>query len=259
MADRTLSPEERALRRTWSSLWDSKKGEAGAWDSLSESVFLTLRSEIGELRGRRILEAGCGTGRISARIAEEGGRVTCLDIAPEALALAKRQFKEGDGTRFVLSSILEVPRENEYDVIWNSGVMEHLVAGDQQRAIGEFLSILRPGGKVVLLTPYSRSLLYRMGKWMLEKTHRWPFGREVPVRSLGPVTPASGALVREYSVSFLPLVFDSHKWIPAARPFLKAMYAALVKLLGPRVLFKIDLLCSRAFGGYLLVSVIARR
>jgi 2-polyprenyl-3-methyl-5-hydroxy-6-metoxy-1,4-benzoquinol methylase len=248
--------EEQRILQTWSTLWQSKQGDVAPWDSLSESVFLAVVAEAKPISGRRIMEAGCGTGRISARLADGGAMIACLDIAPEALALAKKQFAEPDRASFIEGSILSVPRGEKYDVIWNSGVMEHFVESDQMAAIREFLAILKPGGRLILLTPYARSGLYRLGKWVLEKLGKWPFGREIPVRTLLPVLPPEGKLVREYSVSFLPLLFDSYKWIPPLKPLMKFLYWGFEKILGTEGLFHWDLRFSRWFGGYLLVSVI---
>src|ERR671938_1299532 len=61
-------------------------------------VFEALVRE-GDLRGRRVLEVGCGTGRLAAALAErEAAKVWAVDPSPEMLAVAKE--RAGRGVRF---------------------------------------------------------------------------------------------------------------------------------------------------------------
>jgi SAM-dependent methyltransferase len=205
------------------------------------------------------MEAGCGRGRISARLCQEGASVTCLDIAPEALDMARTHFPPTVAADFVQGSILSMPRNRRYDIVWNAGVLEHFVADDQRQSVGEFLDLLEPGGKVILLTPYSRSLFYRVAKFVLEKTGRWPFGRETPLTTLKHVIPEHGVLQREYTAAFLPLVFDSHKWFRPLRPICRVLRDAMFLLLRERGIACLDRILSVLLGGYLLVSVVERR
>jgi 2-polyprenyl-3-methyl-5-hydroxy-6-metoxy-1,4-benzoquinol methylase len=252
----TLAPDEDEIRRVWSSYWGSLD-EVAAWDSLSETILLTIERESRLLGGSRVMEAGCGTGRISHRLALAGFEVTCLDITPEALDLAEGVFGATSG-RFVRASILDVPRDQNYDLVWNAGVLEHFTPEDQRKALGEFVSVLSPGGRVVILTPYSRSLLYRIGKVVAEALGRWPYGVEIPKRSLSDILPSGGVLEREYTVCFLPLIFDAYKFIAPLRRPLRWLWHKLLRRFGAQRLAQWDLALSRLLGGYLLVSVLRR-
>ncbi|MEO1639666.1 MAG: magnesium protoporphyrin IX methyltransferase [Pseudomonadota bacterium] len=44
-----------------------------------------------DLRGKRILDAGCGTGAISVALAERGAEVTAVDISPALIAIAQER------------------------------------------------------------------------------------------------------------------------------------------------------------------------
>ena len=144
-------------------------------------------------------------------MAQSGFRVTCLDIVEEALKLAKKTFN-GHPAKFVQASILDLSGQPEHDMIWDAGVLEHFTIEEQRQALQEFLNVLKPGGRVVILTPYSRSLPYRMAKFYLEKTGRWLYGIETPIVSLAPSMPENGRLEREYTVSFLPFFLDCYKF-----------------------------------------------
>ena len=247
-------PGESEIKQVWSSYWGSQE-EAAPWDSLSETILICIEAELAQVPGNDILEAGCGTGRISHRLALGGAGVTCLDITPEALQLAEAVFGGAPGV-FVQGSILDLPRTRLYDLVWNAGVLEHCTPQDQCRALGEFLAVLKPGGRAVILTPYSRSLLYRLGKAVAEALGRWPYGVEIPKSTLADILPPQGVLEKEYTVCFLPLLFDAYKFAGPLRRPLRRGWAALLARFGRERVAEWDRKLSRWLGGYLLVSVL---
>ncbi len=253
-----MPSDREAVARTWSDYWASQTGRVDEWDALSEVIFQTLKREAGTLEGKSIMEAGCGTGRISAQLAREGASVTCLDIVPAALEVARAHFDAPGlrSARFIEGSVLSLPRDESYDIVWNAGLLEHFGEDDQRLALAECVALLKPGGRVIALTPYARSIAYRVAKCLLERIGKWPYGRETPVRSLRPVVPAGARLLREYTVSFLPFLLDCHKFIRCLRAPCRIGRTALTRILGRRGCAALDRLFSRVFGGYLLVSVL---
>lgn len=248
------APDEDAIRHVWSNYW-SNTDEVAPWDTLSEFILRTLEREARGFEHRAILEAGCGTGRISHRVALAGAEVTCLDITTEALDLARQTFGSTPG-RFQQGSILALPRDSSYHLVWNAGVLEHFTPEDQRTALAEFLAVLRPEGRAVLFTPYARSPLYRLGKAVLEGLGRWPYGVEIPKTSLSDCLPPGRRLAKEYSMAFLPLLLDAHKFLrPLQRP-LRWLWVAMLERWGIERLVRWDRKLSDWFGGYLLVSVL---
>ncbi|TVR47145.1 MAG: magnesium protoporphyrin IX methyltransferase [Rhodobacteraceae bacterium] len=49
----------------------------------------------GDLRGARVLDAGCGTGAASAELAARGADVTAIDISPRLVEIARARMPEG--------------------------------------------------------------------------------------------------------------------------------------------------------------------
>lgn len=45
----------------------------------------------GDLRGRRILDAGCGTGALSSALAERGAEVVAVDLSPKLIGIARER------------------------------------------------------------------------------------------------------------------------------------------------------------------------
>lgn len=47
-----------------------------------------VMSLVGNVKGKRVLDAGCGPGRHSKRLVDKGARVTGIDISPEMVSIA---------------------------------------------------------------------------------------------------------------------------------------------------------------------------
>src|SRR5438093_10529475 len=53
----------------------------------------------GDLQARRVLDVGCGTGRLAAALAARGARVWGVDASPEMLAVARERVPRGVGLK----------------------------------------------------------------------------------------------------------------------------------------------------------------
>lgn len=100
------------------------------------------------LEGRRLLDAGCGTGLFSQVASERGARVTSVDVGPGLLA---EVAKKCDSAR-VVGSVEELPFDAaSFEVVICTEVIEH--TPQQDRAISELARVLEPEGILVLTTP----------------------------------------------------------------------------------------------------------
>lgn len=87
---------------------------------------------LGDLRGQRVLDLGCGDGCNAATLAALGARVTGIDIAPRAIEVARARAAinaVGDRTEFVCAPIESVDfPPASFDVVWGNAVLHHLIA-----------------------------------------------------------------------------------------------------------------------------------
>ena len=97
---------------------------------------------------RDVLDAGCGTGRISRYLADRGCRVQGVDLSPGMIAMARRDHAD-IATR--VASVTELPfPDARFDGIlyWYSII--HVADRDLAAAFREARRVLRPGGVVLV-------------------------------------------------------------------------------------------------------------
>lgn len=95
----------------------------------------------------KILDLGCGEGtRLDYLSPRDGWGV---DISSQAIALAKKKYPKH---YFLVGDLTRLPfREEKFDLIYSAFVFEHLER--PEKAIGEALRFLSPGGKLVIIAP----------------------------------------------------------------------------------------------------------
>jgi len=88
-------------------------------------------------RGARILDAGCGAGRVGGRLAALGHRVTGVDLDPELIAAAEQDYP---GPDWHVGDLAELELPDRFDVIVCAGNVMTFVAPDTR---GEILKRMR--------------------------------------------------------------------------------------------------------------------
>ena len=79
----------------------------------------------------KILEAGSGTGGLSQQLAKAGADVFVLDIVPACLQAARRKGAAPGTLQGVVGDLFHCPfPDGAFDVVFNSGVMEHFEPDD---------------------------------------------------------------------------------------------------------------------------------
>lgn len=148
-------------------LWAEEYDKSlGYLNSFEENVFLRF---LGNLEGKKVLDIGCGTGRLIPELKHRGGEVVAADLSAKMLNLTSKKFP---GVKTVVADIDDLPFEDEsFDMVIAMFVVVHL--GDLRRAFDEVYRVLKNGGVFILSNINQR----KAPKLKL------PDGREIVIKS----------------------------------------------------------------------------
>jgi SAM-dependent methyltransferase len=103
-----------------------------------------LLALLGPQPGERILDAGCGTGHLTAEIAQSGARVLGVDRSEAMIAQARENFPL---LEFETRDLCELPYQDEFDAVFSNAVL-HWVH-PPEAAAAAMARALKPGGRLV--------------------------------------------------------------------------------------------------------------
>ena len=104
--------------------------------------------DISLLKGKEVLDAGCGGGRYSVAWRLLGAkRVVGIDISALGISDAKQRIAQAgtDGVILEQGDVLALPfEESSFDIVSSNGVLHHTV--DWKSGVSEVVRVLKPGG-----------------------------------------------------------------------------------------------------------------
>jgi trans-aconitate 2-methyltransferase len=95
--------------------------------------------------GERILDLGCGTGHLTAKIAESGASVIGLDSSVSMIAQARQNFP---ALKFVLSDAKSFRFDEPFDAVFSNSALHWIQ--DAEAVVRCVAAALRPQGRFVL-------------------------------------------------------------------------------------------------------------
>jgi len=114
-----------------------------------QKAFAFLKSNLGSLSARCVLDLGCGRGRWTKKYASLGCRVTGVDISFEAVKALAQEMPEHHFLRQDISKLI-VPAET-FDIVNSVTVLQHMPVDLQSEAVRRAAAALKKGGYLVLL------------------------------------------------------------------------------------------------------------
>jgi SAM-dependent methyltransferase len=147
-------PALREVRRRWDSsaeIWD--RGYTKYGDTYRRIIFNpALFPMIGEVKRKRILDAGCGTGYLTRLLAEKGAEVTGVDLSCKFMEIARYYEKKKPlGIRYLRADLARLSRlpKSHFDMVISVYVICDV--RDYDRAIKEIARVLKHKGRFIFL------------------------------------------------------------------------------------------------------------
>lgn len=124
---------------------------ASYWDETASLLSVRLERngvDLGSLKGKSLLDAGCGGGRYTGAWRRLGAApARGIDISPINVAEARKraELSELSELEFDHGDVLELPyAADSFDMVFSNGVLHH--TRDWKKGIGENLRVMKPGG-----------------------------------------------------------------------------------------------------------------
>jgi SAM-dependent methyltransferase len=125
---------------------------------------------LGDLRGKSVLDIGCGEGTNSILLAKLGAQVTGIDISPKSIELAERraEINQVRGSCRFLCSPLETAEleQGSFDIIWGDAILHHVIA-DLANVLSRLTLWAKPGALMVFGEPVNFNQTLRRIRFMV--------------------------------------------------------------------------------------------
>ena len=114
-----------------------------------ESLFYNIFDLVGDVKNKVILDAGCGEGRLSRLLAEQGGEVDACDVS--ATMIKEANFTESSqphGIKYFTHDLTDALSGNRmYDIVVANLVLFNI--HDLDAVVSNISRVLRPNGKFI--------------------------------------------------------------------------------------------------------------
>jgi len=196
-----------STRAHWEKFWQDRE-QIEAVYSNEERIYLNL-IKVTEIKGKKILEIGAGSGRDSLQLAHENAMVYVLDYSPQALQIIKKLKGRNDNqVHLFQADAFQIPMPDEpLDIVFHQGLMEHFK--NPLPLLNEHFRVLKPGGLLLVDVP-QRYHIYTLIKHFLIFFNKWFAGweTEFSIKQLKKLVIQSGFTIRhEYGSWMRPSLF----------------------------------------------------
>lgn len=181
---------------------------------------------LGDVRGCRIVDFGCGSGANSVHLANRGAHVWAVDISEDLIRIAQRRMAvsgRADGAQFIVGSAHDLPfPDGAIDVVFGIAILHHL---DLKLVSREVHRVLKPGGRAIFQEPVRNSALVRFVRSLIpyRAPDVSPYERPLTDAELRAfAAPFASMRSRAFNLPFVPLA----EFVPVVKRRMNAVYRA---------------------------------
>jgi SAM-dependent methyltransferase len=152
-----------------------------SWRLLEENLALELLDRDPGAPLSRILDLGCGPGRLSASLSALAFLVIGIDVAPGMVILAHKANPAGNAVYAISDAVQSGLKGDSFDAIVSLGMFEYL--DDPSPFLIEILRLLKPGGQLIF-TCHNRTFFAAWRRSLPNMTRRPGIARDAFYRSV---------------------------------------------------------------------------
>lgn len=143
--EREISRNYDALARSYHDMRTKKNPQGWFYNELLEMP--STLELLGNVKGKKILDFGCGTGIYAKLLADSGAIVKGFDISREMIEIARA---ENPGLDLRIGSGLKIPFNERFDIVLASLVVHYI--NDWDKMFSQVRRVLKKGGIFVFST-----------------------------------------------------------------------------------------------------------
>jgi len=117
-------------------------------------IFKRMIDIIGDIKGKRLLEYGCGSGWMTAELAGLGATIDSFDISTQAVQSTQELLKKhglDKNTQVTKMGAEKLEFEDDsFDIVFGFAILHHL---ELEKALPELHRVLKPGGYAIFSEP----------------------------------------------------------------------------------------------------------
>jgi 2-polyprenyl-6-hydroxyphenyl methylase/3-demethylubiquinone-9 3-methyltransferase len=160
--------------------WWKARGPLMALHDLVPARMAFIKQAVGSLKGKTVLDIGCGGGLLAEPLTRLGAKVTGLDASAEAIRAAKTHAKTGGlEIGYHTGTIESLPKNMRFDVVLASEILEHVA--DAGLFVREATKRVKPDGMFIATTLNRTFKSLALGVMLAERvfhlapqgTHDW--------------------------------------------------------------------------------------
>jgi ubiquinone/menaquinone biosynthesis C-methylase UbiE len=148
-------------------------------------VWTSYIKAIGDFKGKRILDFGCGEGWSAIQYAKYGADVYSFDISPESVRNLTKEATERDLASRIHPAVMAAEclgyPANRFDLVLGVAILHHT---DPFAAGAEISRVLKPGGRALFIEPLAHNWFLRLFRW-LTPWRRTPTEQPMSIQQIG--------------------------------------------------------------------------
>ena len=153
--------------------------DSSEWQNSPKRSHADIIEELLEPNGAKIVDVGCGAGKITRLLTEMGAEVTGIDPGERQLERARAATPLGK-EKYIEGVAENLPFEDQSaDIVLFFNSFHHIPQNDLAAAIKEAHRVLRPGGRLYFAEPIADGPQFEMSRLINDETEIRAFAYEV--------------------------------------------------------------------------------